>query len=583
MANLRDTIFTGTNSTFLAEIYQRYLEDSSSVDESWASVFVELNDGVAGIHNDINKASWAKFTGKIIGQEGVEKDTGYYSKAQSDSSVSRHAVTAARDAVRARILIRSYRVRGHLNAQFDPLGLEGGGDHKDLDYKTYGFTEEDLSRPIFLDRYTSMAGKETATLHEILRTMKDAYCSSIGVEYMHIQEIEERAWIQEQVEAVDYRSLFSANLKTTIFKDLVQAEGFENFLQLKHTGSKRFGLDGGESVIPCVEQILHTAAREGVEEVVLGMPHRGRLNVLTRTMGKPYVAVFSEFQGNASTPDDVQGSGDVKYHLGTSSDRDFEGGKTIHLSLTANPSHLEAVNPVVLGKVRAKQTQKGDETREKVMGLLMHGDAAFAGQGLVPESLDLSQLRGYRTGGTIHIIVNNQIGFTTNPSSSRSTPYSTDIAKGLQAPIFHVNGDDPEAVVRTAHLATRFRQKFKRDAVIDIFCYRRHGHNEGDEPMFTQPRMYKAIANHPTTLAIYRDKLITEGVLTGEEADTIEINFENHLNSEFEAATNYKPNKADWLEGHWDGLTQLHEDEEKLDEDTSVDIGLLKQIGISIV
>jgi 2-oxoglutarate dehydrogenase E1 component len=411
--------------------------------------------------------------------------------------------------------------------------------------------------------------------------VRDIYCTTIGIEYMHIQEVDERQWLQEHFEDVSWRPNLAPETKKRIYKELVEADGFETFLNIKHSGTKRFGLDGGESTIPCLETILLEAARLGIEECVIGMPHRGRLNVLARTMGKPHVAIFSEFQGTSSKPDEVQGSGDVKYHLGASADREFEG-KRMHLSLTANPSHLEAVNPVVLGKVRAKQAIKGDEPREKVMGLLMHGDAAFAGQGVVPETLDLSQLRGYRTGGTIHIIVNNQIGFTTNPVASRSTPYCTDIAKGLQCPIFHVNGDDPEAVMRVAHLAMGFKQKFKRDVVIDIFCYRRHGHNEGDEPMFTQPIMYKRIAKQPTTLQIYRDKLISEGVLSADEADKVAADFRASLESQFEAAPNYKPNKADWLEGRWVGISQLVEDDDKHDEGTAVDTALLQTVGRAI-
>ena len=579
MANGTDSIFTGANGAFITELYERYLENPASVDASWAAAFAELNDDADAIQKDVSKASWAKSTTKILGQgAGAEPENKGYSV---DVLSGEHATQAARNSVRARILIRSYRVRGHLNAQFDPLGLIGAGGHKELDYKNYGFTDDDLDKPIFLDTYTAMAGKETATLREILTTMREAYCSSIGVEYMHIQNIEERSWIQEHMEGVDFRNEFSVEFKKKIYKDLVEAEGFENYLQVKHTGTKRFGLDGGESMIPCIERLFRTAVLLGVEEVVIGMPHRGRLNVLTRIMGKPYVAVFSEFQGNSAHPDDVQGSGDVKYHLGASADREFTEG-ALHLSLTANPSHLECVNPVVLGKVRAKQAARGDENREKVMGLLLHGDAAFAGQGIVPESLDMSQLRGYRTGGTIHIIVNNQIGFTTNPAASRSTPYPTDIAKGLQAPIFHVNGDDPVAVCRVADLAAHFRQKFKKDVVIDMFCYRRHGHNEGDEPMFTQPIMYKAIKDHLPTREILRNELIQDGAMTEAEAVKVETDFKNLLDAEFEAAASYKMNKADWLEGTWEGLSQLEEDEEKRDELTGVDLDRLKEIGRSL-
>ncbi|MDP6926262.1 MAG: thiamine pyrophosphate-dependent enzyme, partial [Rhodospirillales bacterium] len=483
MAKSNDSIFTGANAAYIAELYDRYLADPNSVDTSWVPVFKELEDNKPGIEGEINGASWARSKTSVIGQDGggngIDEPTSIPTEAKSQIS-SDEVTKVAQESIRARILIRSYRVRGHLHAQFDPLGIIGAGYHRELDYKTYGFTEEDLNRKFFLDTFTSMAGKAEATLGEILEVMRESYCSSIGVEYMHIQETEERAWIQNAVEGYNYRTEFSPRLKKMIFKDLIEAEGFENFLQVKHTGTKRFGLDGGESMIPCIERMLRTAAYVGIKEVVIGMPHRGRLNVLARTMSKPHRAIFSEFQGGVSTPEDVQGSGDVKYHLGASADRKFTEG-IVHLSLTANPSHLEAVNPVVLGKVRAKQHQRGDNERSEVMGLLLHGDAAFAGQGIVPESLDLSKIKGYKTGGTIHLVVNNQIGFTTNPAHSRSTPYPTDIAKGMQVPIFHVNGDDPEAVIFAVELAHRYRMHFHKDVVIDIICYRRLGHNEADE------------------------------------------------------------------------------------------------------
>ena len=577
MAGSAKTFLTGANAAYIAELYAKYKESPHSIDQSWIDFFSEFSDDVESITKDYFGASWSPSRTSIISNGASTNEN----NIQSQKNLGGDIEKIARRSIRARILIRSYRVRGHLHAQFDPLGLSGAGYHKELDYRTYDFTENDLDKDIYLDSMSAMAGREKASLKEILKIMQDAYCGSIGVEYMHIQEIEERAWIQNNIEGIDYKSDYTSDFRANIYKDLVRAEGFETYLQMKHTGTKRFGLDGGESLIPFMEGLLTTSASEGIEEIVIGMPHRGRLNVLARTMGKPYAAIFSEFQGNLAYPEDVQGSGDVKYHLGASADREF-GDAKMHLSLTANPSHLECVNPVVLGKVRAKQAQRSDETREKVMGILMHGDAAFAGQGIVPETLDLSQIKGYRTGGTIHVVVNNQIGFTTNPTSSRSTPYPTDIAKGMQAPIFHVNGDDPEAVIRVAELAVRFRQRFKRDVVIDLFCYRRHGHNEGDEPMFTQPKMYTAIADHPTTREIYREKLLGEGILKLSDIEKTEVDFKNHLDSEFVAASGYKSNKVDWLEGKWEGLTALRDEEEKQDEETSVDIDILKRIGNSL-
>ncbi|HIP22313.1 MAG TPA: 2-oxoglutarate dehydrogenase E1 component, partial [Rhodobacteraceae bacterium] len=361
-----------------------------------------------------------------------------------------------------------------------------------------------------------------------------------------------------------------------ILNKLVEAEGFEKYLHVKYMGTKRFGLDGGESLIPAMEQIIKRGGALGVKQIVIGMPHRGRLSVLANVMAKPFRAIFNEFQGGSSKPDSVEGSGDVKYHLGASSDREFDGNN-VHLSLTANPSHLEAVNPVVLGKVRAKQEQVGDTERSTIMPILLHGDAAFAGQGVVAECFGLSGLRGHRTGGTIHIVVNNQIGFTTSPHNSRSSPYPTDIAMMVEAPIFHVNGDDPEAVVHAAKVATEFRQKFGKDVVLDIFCYRRFGHNEGDEPMFTQPQMYTAIKKQKTTLQLYTDRLVADGLMPEGEIDEIKTKFQAFLADEFEIGTEYKPNKADWLDGRWSKMRRNTEEYQR--GDTSVDLARVKEVG----
>ena len=402
---------------------------------------------------------------------------------------------ATRDSVRALMLIRAYRVRGHLHADLDPLGIQQNGEHAELDPRSYGFTEADYDRPIFID---NVLGLEFGTLREIVAILRRTYCQTIGVEFMHISDAAQKSWIQERIEGPDKEITFTREGKRAILKKLVEAEGFEKFCDVKFTGTKRFGLDGAESMIPALEQIIKRGGALGVKEIVLGMAHRGRLNVLAQVMGKPHRAIFHEFKGGSATPDEVEGSGDVKYHLGASSDREFDGNK-VHLSLTANPSHLEIVDPVVLGKVRAKQDQHGDKPEERisVMPLLIHGDAAFAGQGVVAECFGLSGLKGYRTGGSLHFIVNNQIGFTTDPRYARSSPYPSDVAKMIEAPIFHVNGDDPEAVVFAAKVATEFRQKFHKPVVIDMFCYRRFGHNEGDEPSFTQPLMYQKIRRAP--------------------------------------------------------------------------------------
>ncbi|ODN72264.1 2-oxoglutarate dehydrogenase E1 component [Methylobrevis pamukkalensis] len=432
-----------------------------------------------------------------------------------------------------------------------------------------------------------MLGLEYATLREMIALLKRTYCASVGFEFMHISDPEEKAWIQARIEGPDKEITFTPEGKKAILNKLIESEGFEKFLDVKFTGTKRFGLDGGEALIPALEQIIKRGGNLGVREIVLGMAHRGRLNVLTQVMAKPHRALFHEFKGGSFAPDDVEGSGDVKYHLGASSDREFDGNK-VHLSLTPNPSHLEIVNPVVLGKVRAKQDQiatvhEGDiiplRERIKVLPLLLHGDAAFAGQGVVAECFGLSQLRGHRTGGSIHFIINNQIGFTTNPHFSRSSPYPSDVAKMVEAPILHVNGDDPEAVVHAARIAIEYRQKFFKPVVVDMICYRRFGHNEGDEPAFTQPLMYKKIRSHPTTLQIYSEKLVAEGTVTAAEVDAMKAEFRARLDAEFDIGQAYKPNKADWLDGVWSGLKTADSFDERRTGQSGVSVDTLREIG----
>ena len=560
------------NSGFIADLYARFLADPGSVDESWRQFFAGLADDPTMVEAERAGAPWAVDAGlaDLVGDDVAAAGVA----AQAPAPSAGEARAATLDTIRALMMIRAYRVRGHLMANLDPLGLEDRAYHPELDPRTYGFSEADMDRPIFLD---NVLGMETATLSQILEIVQRTYCSTIGVEYMHIQYPEQKAWIQERIEGREKEISFTAEGKRAILAKLTEAEGFERFLHRKYTGTKRFGIDGGESLIPAIEQVIKRGGQLGVEEIVLGMPHRGRLNVLANVMSKPYRAIFAEFQGSPAHPEDVQGSGDVKYHLGTSSDREFDGRK-VHLSLTANPSHLEAVNPVVLGKVRAKQRQMDDEAaRIKVLPLLLHGDAAFAGQGLVAECFGLSQLRGYRTGGTVHFVVNNQIGFTTSPKYSRSSPYPSDVAKMVQAPIFHVNGDDPEAVVHAARVATEFRQKFHADVVVDMFCYRRHGHNEGDEPAFTQPLMYRKIAAHPTTREIYAGRLVAEGVVGADEPERMEAAFRARLDAEFEASESYKINKADWFEGRWVGFETAREGARR--GHTAVEIETLRDIG----
>src|ERR1700682_2555116 len=554
----------GTNAPYIDDIYARYEKDPASVDTEWQEFFKSLKDRPADVRKNAEGPSWGRdnwpltprdeLTSALDGNWAeVEKVVGAKLAAKAQTKVPE--VTAAdihqatRDSVRALMLIRAYRMRGHFHAKLDPLGIEPARDREELDPRSYSFTEADFDRKIFLDH---VLGLEYATLREIVALCERTYCQTLGVEFMHITNGAQKAWIQERIEGPDKEISFTREGRRAILTKLVEAEGFEKFCDLKFTGTKRFGLDGAESLIPALEQIIKRGGNLGIKEIVVGMPHRGRLNVLTQVMGKPHRALFHEFKGGSANPDAVEGSGDVKYHLGASSDREFDNNR-IHLSLTANPSHLEIVDPVVLGKVRAKQDQHGDppDQRISVLPLLMHGDAAFAGQGVVAECFALSDLKGYRTGGSLHFIVNNQIGFTTYPRYSRSSPYPSDVAKMIDAPIFHVNGDDPEAVVFAAKIATEFRQKFQKPVVIDMFCYRRHGHNEGDEPSFTQPLMYKKIAEHPTTLAIYAKKLVAESIVTEGEVEKMKSDWRARLDAEMEASQSYRSNKADWLDGRW--------------------------------
>ena len=560
------------NATYIAELYANYLSNPASVDDSWRQYFDSLGDQANEIIGDFGPRKWGNKNSQIVGykEKFIEKRRGK-GRRKTDNVPTDAASDAS---IRAHQLIRAYRVRGHLIAELDPLGIEKRTSHPELDPAHYGFSEADMSKELFLGGWL---GKDKAPLKDVIQILKETYSSHIGIEYMHIQSLEQKEWLEGKLESTRSKPQLSTDDKKKFLKHLVEVEGFEQFLHVKYPGTKRFSIEGGESLIASMETILEASAKLGVNEIVVGMPHRGRLNVLTAFMGKPYAAMLSEFQGNLAMPDYISASGDVKYHLGTSSDRKFTFGN-VHLSLNPNPSHLEAVNPVVVGRVRAKQDQKNDTNREHVMGMLLHGDAAFSGQGVVAETLMLSDIKGYTTGGTVHIIVNNQIGFTTSPKDTRLSPYPSDVAKIIQAPIFHVNGDDPEAVIHVSKIAAEFRQKFKKDVVLDIFCYRRYGHNEGDEPMFTQPVMYNKIHAHLTPRDVYADKLIAENVVTKDAFEKMKRTFHEFMEGEFEAAKNYKPNKADWLEGKWKGLKQAGEAiPERVG--TGVEIKTLKKLG----
>ena len=574
-ALLQTSFLYGGNAAYIEELYAAYVRDPSSVEEGWRTFFAGLKDDDKIVVQNAEGATWAKpnwpmaANGELVSAmdgdwPAVEKALGDKIKARADKAPLAQAAgdvhQATKDSVRAIMMIRAYRMRGHLHADLDPLGLQPRAQDQELHPSHYGFADADWDRPIFLD---NVLGLETATIREIVAILERTYCQTLGVEFMHISDPEEKAWIQERIEGRGKEISFTREGKKAILSKMVAAEGFEKFLDVKYTGTKRFGLDGGESMIPALEQIIKRGGALGTKEIVIGMAHRGRLNVLANVLAKPQRAIFHEFKGGSFKPEDVEGSGDVKYHLGASSDRAFDGNN-VHLSLTANPSHLEIVDPVVLGKVRAKQDQHGDlpERRISVIPLLIHGDAAFAGQGVVAECLGLSGLKGHRTGGSIHFIINNQIGFTTDPRFSRSSPYPSDVAKMVEAPIFHCNGDDPEACTFAAKIATEYRQRFQKPVVVDMICYRRFGHNEGDEPAFTQPRMYKAIKAHPSALEIYGKKLIEEGVVTADEVEAMKAEFRAGIDTEFDTAQGYKPNKADWLDGRWQGLKSVKEDDD---------------------
>jgi 2-oxoglutarate dehydrogenase E1 component len=583
---LAETSFLyGGNAGYVEEMRARWTADPTAVDPSWRTFFASLSDSDALAERP---PSW---TPEPIAEarpdwlsaiDGVWPDVDDHlsakiAKAQPAASLDEIRARTL-DSLRAIMMIRAYRMRGHLKANLDPLGIAvTAGDASELEPASYGFGDADFDRPIFLDY---VLGLETATLREILALLRRTYCGSIGVQYMHISDPAEKAWLQRRIEGRDKEISFTREGKIAILKKLIESEGFERFLAKRFPGTKRFGLDGGESAVPALEQIIKRGGALGVRDLVLGMPHRGRLNILAAVMAKPYRAIFHEFQGGSSTPSDIEGSGDVKYHLGASSDRAFDNNN-VHLSLTANPSHLEIVNPVVLGKARAKQASDLRENptagRGHVLPLLMHGDAAFAGQGVVAECFNLMGIKGYRTGGAVHFIVNNQIGFTTNPRYSRTSPYPSDSALMVEAPIFHVNGDDPEAVTFAAKVATEYRQKFSKDVVIDMFCYRRFGHNEGDDPTMTQPLMYRLIKDHPSTREIYAKRLVEEGAATQAEVDGWVGEFETFLQAEFEAGKTWHAEKADWLDGKWAGMA-LPKGEERRGE-TAVPLQILRDLG----
>ncbi|KQM73672.1 2-oxoglutarate dehydrogenase E1 component [Sphingomonas sp. Leaf20] len=555
-------IAAGVSPAFVETLYAKFTADPASVESGWRTFFEGLEGSAQG--PSWESARWPLTTTDDLTaaldptqMEPAPKPAKGGGKpapaAAAPAPVSKDEIAkAAADAIRAQLLIRTYRVRGHLAANLDPLGLSKREMPEDLKTEYHGFSDADIDRKVYLG---GTMGFEWATIRELVDTLRKNYCGNVGLEYMHIADVEERRFLQERMEGQDKAIEFSVDGKKAILNKVIEAEQWEKFLGKKYVGTKRFGLDGGESMIPALESVIKYGGQMGVREIVIGMAHRGRLNVLANVMAKPLRVIFHEFAGGSANPDDIGGSGDVKYHLGTSTDREFDGHK-VHMSLVANPSHLEAADPVVLGKTRAIQTLNND-LKDHVASLpvLIHGDAAFAGQGIVWECLGFSGIRGYNTGGCVHFIINNQVGFTTSPQFARSSPYPSDVAKGVQAPVFHVNGDDPEAVTFATKMAMEFRQKFHRDIVIDMWCYRRFGHNEGDEPSFTQPLMYDIIRKHPGVSSVYGNRLIKEGVIDQPWIDENVKQLTLRLEGEFEAGSSYKPNKADWFGGRWTGLS----------------------------
>ena len=544
----KTSFLSKSNSAFIEQMYVKFINKDKDLPESWQHYFEAMGEDLDIVAKEINGPSWSLKKKIDIDelQKKIEQEEKIISKENTTNVVSSDdLIKTNNNSIRAVALIRAYRQRGHLLAKLDPLGMMKTEYLDELHPDHYGFKKEDYNSKIYLD---GVINKKHSNIREILEFLKKTYCGPIGYEYMHISNPVERKWIRDRIEKDDTAIQFTQNGKEAILNKLIQAEGFEKFLHIKYVGTKRFGLDGAESLIPSLEQIIKIGGQSKVKEIKIGMSHRGRLNVLANVLQKSYKRIFNEFAGDISSPS-KDGAGDVKYHLGASSDREFDGN-SVHVSLTDNPSHLEAVNPVVLGQTRAKQYFHEDHERNKVIPILIHGDAAFAGQGVVAECFAMSGLSGHNTGGAIHIIVNNQIGFTTSPEYARSSPYPSDVAKMVDAPILHVNGDDPEAVVYATRIATEFRLKFNRDVVIDLICYRRFGHNEGDEPSFTQPLMYKKIRSHPSPVEVYGGQLVNESTITEENLNEKIKDFKNLLDQQYKSAKDYQP-KIEWFEGTW--------------------------------
>jgi len=534
-----DTVY-GSGQDYIENLFEAWSNDPASVSEAWADYFTGLGDKSLHSHRNMlqqmQQRSRLSNVGNIVGKKS--------------------SLEAVEFPSRALYLIQAYRVHGHLHADLDPLKLNPPKPSPELQLSFYGLTEKDFDTEFPTG---DLAGPAQMPLRDIHKLLTETYCGSIGPEFMHITDTARRHWLQERLERVRSKPKLDIDTRRHIFNRVMKAEEFERFLHTRYAGQKRFSLEGGESLIPMLDALVQLSGSKGVKEIILGMAHRGRLNVLANILGKASTDIFAEFEG-AQFEDATHGAGDVKYHMGFSSDIRTPGG-TVHLSLGFNPSHLEIITPVVLGSVRARQCRRKDVERREVMSVLVHGDAAFAGQGVVAESLNLSKLRGFRTGGTIHIVTNNQIGFTVNPFDARSSTYCTDIAKMVQAPILHVNGDDPEACCLAVEIAVEYRKQFREDIVIDQVCYRRHGHNEGDSPSVTQPLMYRRIDEHPTLLQIHRKRLIEAGVITDKDADEVVTWYRECMDEMRRNPERPPPTPVNSLQGRWEGYLSRAEAE----------------------
>ena len=574
---------SGDNLPFIEDLYGEYLRDPDSVDSSWVPVFQEYFGIATNGHNGRVAPQFKPrglFSPALLGNGALTATTeAEYADLASQGFTVRTPERSTKFAARVRALVRAYRLHGHLTAKLDPLGRPHAGEPPpDLDPARYAIKDEDMQTPVLCE---ALFGNEEVTMERVMEKLRALYCGHIAIEFQNIPDNEPRSWLRKQIEVNEYAPIAGGEERVRILDQLTDSESFEEFLHKKYVGAKRFSLSGGDSLIPMMHAMLQEGGRLGLEEVIIGMAHRGRLNVLHNLMGKPARSMLSEFEKNPS-PEDYLGSSDVKYHMGYSSDYEVEG-KKLHLSLCFNPSHLEFVNPVVAGRSKAKQDRMGsDDACRKLLPLLLHGDAAFSGQGIVPETLQMGRLRGYDVGGTIHIVINNQVGFTATPNEARSTTYATDIAKLLEIPIFHVNGHDPEACVRVAKLAMRYRQRFGQDVVIDLVCFRQWGHNEGDEPRFTQPLMYKLIEEVGPVRSHYASRLIAEGVIDEKAAEQMVADKMDAYAEVFEQVreTPEKP-KVSSLDGLWQ--TYKGGDVEITDQiETTVSIETLKELGAKI-